>query len=132
MTHNPLTCFNRRWFSPLFIANGHAQGKIPSVNKLSAEEIDFLLQYIYEPHNLDDFCDWVRQSCSSQRCRYPKNLHAAGLWGKRFRDGEGELVCSPSPGIIAWVFVAALPFAIYAFATFCVYVFGLGLMQLYQ
>ncbi len=131
MTHSPLTCFWRRWFSPLFISNSYAQGKIPLAKNLKTEEVEFLLAYIYEPHNLDDFNDWVRQSCSTQRCRYPRLVHAANLWAERFNDGDGELICSPSPGIVAWIFVAAIPVIVIAVAVGAVYVFGLGLLQLF-
>lgn len=132
MTHNPLKCFGRRWFTPLFISGSHAMGKVPSVKELSAEELEFLLYYVYAPHNLDDFRDSVRQHCNSGRCKNLKYLHAASLWSARFSHGQGELVCSPAPGIIAWVFIASIPALIAAAGLFGAYIFGLGLTQLFQ
>ncbi len=122
MTHNPFSCLWNRFFMPFIISGDYSQGDIPDFEKLSKDQKQVLLTYIYEPHNLDDFREWCKQNRMSKHC------NGAQQW---LLDFSKNLICSPSCGPIFYVVFFLFYLGAALFISLLLYAALLGLKQIF-
>lgn len=122
MTHNPFSCLWNRFFMPFIISGDYSQGDIPDFDKLSNDQKQVLLTYIYEPHNLDDFLEWCKQNRMSKHC------NGAQQWLLAFSK---NLIRAPSCGPIFYVLFFLFYVGAGLFIFLFLYATSLGLKQIF-
>ena len=83
MSQDTFNCFWRTFILPFFVANNYSVANKPDREEISDAEIEALLSFLYnQPHNLDNFHDWLHQ------VRNDRN-HQLGArsWIKKFNSG---------------------------------------------
>ena len=62
MSQDTFNCFWRTFILPYFLANNYSVANKPDREEISDAEIEALLSFLYnQPHNLDNFHDWLHQ-----------------------------------------------------------------------